>query len=89
MLTGESLSIEAGSGVDTYSGALVRRGEATVLSTATGAHTKFGRTAELVRTAHAASTQQEAMLKIVRNLAIFNSAVVLAMGALLLVVNRP
>jgi H+-transporting ATPase len=81
MLTGESLPIEAGAGVDTYAGALVRRGEATALVTATGPHTKFGRTAELVRTAHVASTQQKAVLKIVRNLAIFNGAVILATGA--------
>ena len=81
MLTGESLPIEAGAGVDTYAGALVRRGEATAVVTATGERTKFGRTAELVRTAHAVSTQQAAVLKIVRNLAIFNSAVILAMGA--------
>ena len=81
MLTGESLPIEAGAGVDTYAGALVRRGEATAVVTATGERTKFGRTAELVRTAHAVSTHQAAVLKIVRNLAIFNSAVILAMGA--------
>jgi H+-transporting ATPase len=81
MLTGESLPIEAGPGVDTYAGALVRRGEATAVVTATGARTKFGRTAELVRTAHVVSTQQKAVLKIVRNLAIFNSIVILAMGA--------
>jgi H+-transporting ATPase len=80
MLTGESLPIEAGAGVDTYAGALVRRGEATSVVTATGARTKFGRTAELVRSAHAESTQQKAVLKIVRNLAIFNSAVIVAMG---------
>jgi len=80
MLTGESLPIEAGSGVDTYAGALVQRGEATAVVTATGMRTKFGRTAELVRTAHAASTQQKAVLKIVRNLAILNSLVILAMG---------
>ena len=80
MLTGESLPIEAGPGVDTFAGALVRRGEATAQVTATGARTKFGRTAELVRTAHAASTQQKAVLKIVRNLAIFNSVIILAMG---------
>lgn len=79
MLTGESLPIEAGPGVDTFAGALVRRGEATAVVTATGARTKFGRTAELVRTAHAASTQQKAVLKIVRNLAIFNSVIILAM----------
>jgi H+-transporting ATPase len=80
MLTGESLPIEAGPGVDTYAGALVRRGEATAVVTATGARTKFGRTAELVRTAHGVSTQQRAVLKIVRNLAIFNSVLIVAMG---------
>jgi H+-transporting ATPase len=81
MLTGESLPIEAGPGVDTYAGALVRRGEATAVVTATGVRTKFGRTAELVRTAHVESTQQKAVLKIVRNLAIFNGVVILAMVA--------
>lgn len=81
MLTGESLPIEAGPGADTYAGALVRRGEATAVVTATGARTKFGRTAELVRTAQVVSTQQTAVLKIVRNLAIFNSAVILVIGA--------
>jgi H+-transporting ATPase len=80
MLTGESLPIEAGADIDTYAGALVRRGEATATVTATGVHTKFGRTAELVRTAHVVSTQQKAVLKIVRNLAIFNSFIILAMG---------
>jgi len=80
MLTGESLPIEAGPGVDTYAGALVRRGEAIASVTATGIRTKFGRTAELVRTAHVVSTQQNAVLKIVRNLAIFNGIVIIAMG---------
>ena len=50
MITGESLPIEAGAGADAYAGALVRRGEATAVVTATGIRTKFGRTAELVRT---------------------------------------
>jgi len=81
MLTGESLPIEAGAGMDTYAGALVRRGEATAVVTATGVRTKFGRTAELVRTAHVVSTQQKAVLSIVRNLAIFNGSLILAMGA--------
>src|ERR1019366_5584139 len=52
MLTGESMPVEAGPGLQTYAGALVRRGEAVAEVTATGARTKFGRTAELVRTAH-------------------------------------
>ena len=72
MLTGESVPIEAGPGVQTYAGALVRRGEAVAEVTATGAGTKFGRTAELVRTAHAESSQQKAVLRVVRNLTIFN-----------------
>jgi H+-transporting ATPase len=81
MLTGESLPIEAGAGADTYAGALVRRGEASAAVTATGEHTKFGRTAELVRTAHVVSSQQKAVLRIVRNLAIFNAGVILLIGA--------
>ena len=77
MLTGESLPVEAGPGLDTYAAALVRRGEAIAEVTATGAHTKFGRTAELVRTAYVVSTQQKAVFRVVRNLAGFNGAVTL------------
>jgi H+-transporting ATPase len=76
MLTGESVPIEAGAGVQTYAGALVRRGEAVAEVKATGARTKFGRTAELVRTAHVVSSQQKAVLRVVRNLAAFNSVVI-------------
>ena len=76
MLTGESVPIEAGAGVQTFAGALVRRGEAVAEVTATGTHTKFGRTAELVRTAHVASSQQTAVLRVVRNLAAFNGIVI-------------
>jgi H+-transporting ATPase len=76
MLTGESVPIEAGSGVQTYAGTLVRRGEAVAEVTATGARTKFGRTAELVRTAHVVSTQQKAVLRVVRNLAALNGVVI-------------
>jgi H+-transporting ATPase len=77
MLTGESVPVEAGAGVRTYAGALVRRGEAVAEVTATGARTEFGRTAELVRIAHVASSQQKAVLRVVRNLAAFNGAVIL------------
>ena len=80
MLTGESLPIEAGAGTNTYAGALVRRGEAMAEVTAVGIHTKFGRTAELVRTAHVVSSQQKAVLRIVRNLAIFNGFIILFIG---------
>ena len=80
MLTGESLPVEAGGGFDTYAGALVGRGEATAQVTATGVRTKFGRTAELVRTAHVVSSQQKAGLNIVRNLAYFNAVVIVLIG---------
>ena len=81
MLTGESVPIEAGAGLQTFAGALVRRGEAEAEVTATGARTKFGRTAELVRTAHVVSSQQKAVLRVVRNLAVFNGAVIVLLVA--------
>jgi H+-transporting ATPase len=81
MLTGESVPIEAGPGLHTYAGALVRRGEATAIVTATGAHTKFGHTAELIRTAHVESTQQKTVVRVVRNLAIFNGVITVLLVA--------
>ena len=62
-------------------GRLVRRGEAVAEVTATGARTKFGRTAELVRTAHVVSSQQKAVLRVVRNLAGFNGVVIVLLVA--------
>jgi H+-transporting ATPase len=88
-LTGESLPVEASQGTTTYAGALVRRGEAIAEVTATGARTKFGRTAELVRTAHAVSSQQKAVLGVVRNLVIFNAVIVVAQVAYALSLKLP
>ena len=79
MLTGESVPIEAGAGVQTFAGALVRRGEALAEVTATGVRTKFGRTAELIRTAHVESSQQKAVLRVVGNLAVFNGVVIVGL----------
>jgi len=76
-LTGESVPIEASTGVKSFAGALVRRGEAVAEVTATGTSTKFGRTAELVRTAHVVSSQQTAVLRVVRNLAAVNGVIIL------------
>lgn len=89
MLTGESVPIEAGAGVQTYAGALVRRGEAVAEVTATGARTKFGRTAELVRTAHVVSSQQKAVLRVVINLAAFNGVVIAMLVAYAWFLNMP
>jgi H+-transporting ATPase len=77
MLTGGSVPIAAGVGLQTCAGALVRRGEAVADVTATGANTKFGRTAELVLTAHVVSSQQKAVMLVVRNLAAFSGVVIL------------
>lgn len=76
MLTGESVAVEIGAGKTAYASALVRRGAATAEITATGQRTYFGKTAELVRIAHAQSGEQKAVLGVVRNLAVFNGAVV-------------
>jgi len=81
MLTGESIPVDAGPGFQTFAGALVRRGEAVAEVTATGSRTKFGRTAELVLSAHAESSQQKAVLHLVRNLSIFNGCLILVMVA--------
>ena len=81
MLTGESVPVEAGDGFEAFAGALVRRGEAVAQVTATGARTKFGRTAELVRIAHVVSSQQKAVLRVVRNLAVFNGFVIVLLVA--------
>jgi len=89
MLTGESMGSEAGVGFQTFAGALVRRGEAVARVTATGIRTKFGKTAELVRTAHVVSTQQLAVLHLVRNLAIFNGILIMALVVYALVSAIP
>lgn len=89
MLTGESLPIEAEAGAETYAGALVRRGEAVALVIATGARTKFGRTAELVRSAKVESSEQKAILRVVRNLVVFNGAVTLVLMGYALLLPMP
>ena len=81
MLTGESVPIEAGPGFETYAGALIRRGEAVAEIVATGARTKFGRSAELIRTAHVESTEQKTIFRVVRNLALFNGGVTILLAA--------
>lgn len=77
MLTGESLPVEAGAGALTFAAALVRRGAALAEVTATGTRTKFGRTAQLVSVARAVSSERQAVLRVVRNLAMFSTAMVI------------
>ena len=75
MLTGESVPVDANPGSQVFAGSLVRRGQAIAEVTATGAKTYFGRTAELVRVAQSASTEQAAIFGATRNLAIVNGTV--------------
>lgn len=81
MLTGESMAVDIKPGKTAYAGALVRRGEAIGEVTATGSRTFFGRTAELVRVAHVESSEQKAVLGVVRALTVVNFAIVIGMVA--------
>jgi H+-transporting ATPase len=81
LLTGESVPVEAEASGLLYAGSLVRRGQAIAEVTATGSKTYFGRAAELVRVAHARSTEQAAVLGATRNLAVVNGSVAVAIVA--------
>ncbi|WP_428489085.1 plasma-membrane proton-efflux P-type ATPase [Rhodopila sp.] len=63
-LTGESLPASKKSGDAVFSGSIIRRGEVGALVYATGEKTYFGRTAELVQSAHVVSHFQKAVLRI-------------------------
>ena len=75
-LTGESLPATRRAGDAVFSGSIVRRGEAGGLVYATGGKTYFGKTAELVQSAHTASHFQKAVLKIGNYLIILAVALV-------------
>ena len=89
MLTGESLPVEAGAGAEAEAGALVRRGDAVGEVIATGTRTRFGRTAELVQSAKVESSEQKAILRVVRNLALFNGAVTVLLTIYALWLHMP
>jgi len=63
-LTGESLPATRKPGEAVFSGSIIRQGEIGALVYATGQNTYFGKTAELVQTAHTVSHFQRAVLKI-------------------------
>jgi len=89
MLTGESAGTEGKAGTLSFAGALVRRGEAVAEVIATGPRTKFGRTAELVRIASVQSSQQKTVLRVVRNLFIFNGGVTVLLSAYAFYIGMP
>lgn len=63
-LTGESLPVTKKIGDEAYSGSIVKQGEMDGVVIATGSHTFFGRTANLVASAGAKSHAQQAMFEI-------------------------
>ena len=63
-LTGESLPVTAKPGGAVFSGSIIRQGEIDAMVYATGANTYFGKTAQLVESAHTVSHFQRAVLKI-------------------------
>lgn len=80
-LTGESAPVDRSAGETAYAGALVKRGEASGVVIATGAHTSFGHTAELVQKSQTVSHLEALILTIVTYLA----AVVIALSLVVLV----
>jgi H+-transporting ATPase len=63
-LTGESLPAMRKPGEAVFSGSIIRQGEIDAMVYATGGHTYFGKTAQLVQEAHTVSHFQRAVLKI-------------------------
>jgi H+-transporting ATPase len=63
-LTGESLPVTAKPGGAVYSGSIIRQGEINAIVYATGTNTYFGKTAQMVQSAHTVSHFQKAVLKI-------------------------
>jgi H+-transporting ATPase len=75
-LTGESLPATHKPGDAVFSGSIMRRGEIDALVYATGTHTYFGRTAQLVGEAQSVSHFQRAVMKIGNYLIILAVALV-------------
>ena len=80
-LTGESLPVTRSYEQTVYSGSVVKQGEISALVYATGEKTYFGKTAQLVESAHTVSHFQRAVLKIGDYL------IVLAVALVLLIVT--
>jgi H+-transporting ATPase len=76
-LTGESLPATRKPGDAVFSGSIMRQGETDAIVYATGPNTYFGKTAQLVQSAHTVSHFQRAVLKIGDYLIILASALVL------------
>jgi len=88
-LTGEATPAEIGPGKLAYTGTVVRRGEATGEVTATGRHTYYGKTAELVHTASTPSHLETLIFTIVKYLVAVDLLLVAAILAYAVVGDIP
>lgn len=88
-LTGESLAVEAGTGANVFAGTTVVRGEATASVMQTGIHTRFGKTAELVRLAKTTGQLERIVFSIVRSLVILDIALVVILLVYALISKLP
>ncbi len=75
-LTGESHEVEKRTDAALHSGSVVRQGEATAVVVATGIKTWFGRTTQLVETAHPQLHVEKVIARVVRWLVILVSLLV-------------
>jgi len=75
-LTGESAVVTRGDGEIVYCASTVRGGQASATVTATGASSYFGRTAELVRSAHAAGHLDQLLFAVVRHLVAIDAVLI-------------
>ncbi len=89
VLTGESMPVECTPGGLAYAGVVVKRGEATGEVIATGIHTSYGKTAELVETAKTKSHLQETILSIVRYMIALDAVLAAALFLYALAVKMP
>lgn len=68
VLTGESLPVERSAGASLYSASTIKRGEATAIVRATGPHTRFGLTADFIRSKDVGGHLHDRVFGIVRYL---------------------
>ena len=85
MLTGESLPKDVAVGDEIFSGGVIRRGEATAVVARIGAHTRFGKTTELLEMAHAPTHMERIIFSVIKYFFFVNIglvAVIVAFGTL-------
>ena len=89
VLTGEAGPVELGTGDSVYAGSTMTRGEVTGTVRATGVHSLYGKTAELVHAAQATSHSTQVILSVVKYLVALDVCLAGAVVAYALLVRLP